>query len=74
VIKHVNKWINCEDNLLTNLEAQDLEEVLGNLIDNACKWANETIQVQCFSTGSRVWMKICDDGPGIAASESERVF
>jgi signal transduction histidine kinase len=46
-------------------DAQDLEEVLGNLIDNACKWARHTVAVRGSRAGARVLIAVEDDGPGI---------
>ncbi len=52
-------------------EVQDLQEMLGNLLDNACKWASHTVQVSASAVqstcGSRLRIVIDDDGPGIAA-------
>src|SRR5262249_57548378 len=30
-------------------EQQDLEEMVGNLVDNACKWAQSRVAVEAFS-------------------------
>lgn len=55
-------------------EAQDLEEMLGNLIDNACKWAREKVEVS--SRLEAGWLTICvdDDGPGLTPAQREEVF
>ena len=59
-------------------EAQDLQEVLGNLIDNACKWARSAVQVRAWSepgpAGLRLRIAIEDDGPGIAAERRAGVM
>ncbi len=54
-------------------DAQDLEEVLGNLIDNACKWARATVAVRGSRSGARVHIAIEDDGPGIPPALREEV-
>jgi signal transduction histidine kinase len=50
-------------------ERQDLEEMIGNLIDNACKWARSRVEasVETARQGERVWLRISidDDGPGL---------
>lgn len=46
-------------------EAEDLEEVLGNLMDNACKWAAGEVLVQARCTDDRLLIVVEDDGPGI---------
>ncbi|HER25905.1 MAG TPA: HAMP domain-containing histidine kinase, partial [Rhodospirillales bacterium] len=62
------------ENLLFRGDRQDLEELLGNLIDNACKWANGTIKIAGESldypdSGRLFRLTIEDDGPGIPAAE-----
>ena len=46
-------------------EAQDLEEMLGNLIDNACKWAQKRVVIRCGTSSGRLLLTVADDGPGI---------
>lgn len=46
-------------------EAEDLEEMLGNLLDNACKWARKRIEVHGECDGQGLSILIDDDGPGI---------
>jgi signal transduction histidine kinase len=47
-------------------DAADLAEMLGNLMDNACKWARALVQVAVASEGRGLIILIDDDGPGIA--------
>ncbi len=30
-------------------EGQDFEEMMGNLVDNACKWANSRVEIEVFA-------------------------
>lgn len=63
-------------------EVQDLQEVLGNLLDNACKWARHTVRVAATAStattgpgaGNRLRIVIDDDGPGIAADRRDAVM
>lgn len=55
-------------------EAQDLEEILGNLLDNSCKWAEYTVVIQAETAGSRLTITVEDDGPGIPEDEVENVM
>lgn len=55
-------------------ESQDLHEMLGNLLDNACKWAQGRVAVQARADGRRLLVTVDDDGPGLGAAERERVF
>lgn len=57
-------------------ESQDLEEMLGNLIDNAGKWAQANVRVEAFADTAdpiRPTLRIVvdDDGPGMSADQRE---
>ncbi len=55
-------------------EEQDLQEMVGNLLDNACKWARHQVRVQV--TVEQGWLAIVidDDGPGLSAAQRQAVF
>jgi signal transduction histidine kinase len=53
---------------------QDLEEMLGNLMDNACKWAAASVTVRAEPAGERVQIAIEDDGPGLPAARRAEVL
>lgn len=53
-------------------EAQDLQEMLGNLLDNACKWAQSTVRLQAQVLAGQppqMVVSVEDDGPGIGAAQ-----
>ncbi len=56
---------NAAPGLRLPLDREDLLEVLGNLLDNACKWADSAVSltVQEEAGGYHLWVD--DDGPGI---------
>ncbi len=56
----------------------DLLELLGNLLDNACKWCRGRVRVRvrldpAAPPARRLLIQVDDDGPGIAAEDRERV-
>jgi len=55
-------------------QREDLDEMLGNLMDNACKWARVRIAVTSTAMDGHVDIVIDDDGPGIDASMREAVL
>lgn len=55
-------------------DAQDLEEMVGNLLDNACKWARRRVRIWSQSSRERVTILVDDDGPGLPAQRREDVF
>jgi signal transduction histidine kinase len=55
-------------------ERQDLEEMLGNLIDNGCKWARTRVAVSARADADRIVVTIDDDGSGLTAEQRAAVF
>jgi signal transduction histidine kinase len=55
-------------------EKQDFEEMAGNLMDNACKWAEGRVVVTAESEagGKGFTVVVDDDGPGLTKAERER--
>lgn len=49
----------------------DLAEAIGNVLDNASKWARTTIRAQVSRDGDSVAVIVSDDGPGIPAAEKK---
>jgi len=47
-------------------EQDDMLELLGNLLDNACKWAHSRIVVTLAVTANTLSIQVEDDGPGVA--------
>lgn len=54
--------------------AEDLEEMLGNILDNACKWARTRVAVRSALVESKVRIGVEDDGPGLDPSMREAVL
>jgi len=50
-------------NYLIHFDREDMMEILGNLLDNACKWANKRIDVEITLSDLAV-IRVADDGPG----------
>ena len=56
-------------------ERQDLQEILGNLMENACKWSARRVRVSAGATGlGQMIVVIEDDGPGLPADRREEVI
>jgi len=53
---------------------EDLDEMLGNVLDNACKWARSRVAVTSASAGSAIIVTVDDDGPGLEASMRDAVL
>jgi signal transduction histidine kinase len=66
--------IDIPESCAVRCETEDLEEMLGNLLDNACKWARSAVTISISSTPHGVTVLIDDDGPGIDPAIRERVL
>jgi signal transduction histidine kinase len=53
---------------------QDLDEMLGNLLDNACKWARTRVDVRSALDAGSVVITIDDDGPGLEPAMRDAVL
>lgn len=53
-------------------ERQDLQEILGNLMENACKWSNRRVRVSAGASGLGHMIAVVeDDGPGLPPEQRE---
>ena len=63
--------------LTAQVEREDLDEMLGNLLDNACTWARSRVRLSASVAAagqSGVLIRVDDDGPGLDPSLQETVL
>jgi signal transduction histidine kinase len=70
----------CPPNLRFHGERQDLEEMLGNLLDNACKWSHSSVHltIDSLPTTTRAPRRMLsitveDDGKGLSAEQRSKI-
>lgn len=51
--------------LAARVQREDLDEILGNLLDNACKWAAGRVRLEAARSGNALVVTVDDDGPGL---------
>jgi len=75
---HVDRQIAIETDIPAGLairgERQDLEEMVGNLGDNGCKWAKRRVAIAARREGGRVLLTVDDDGPGLPEAQRASAF
>ena len=70
---HVEKQ--CPEGMYFRGDRSDFEEMVGNLLDNACKWAEgEVTVVVSASKPGRLSVLVSDDGPGLTEDQQKRVI
>lgn len=63
--KNIQLKMTIDSALVFKGDEGDLMELLGNLLDNAFKWARQTVQIHAEKTNQRLNIVIEDDGPGM---------
>ena len=78
--KGVSITLDCAPGLRFQGEKQDLEEMLGNLLDNACKWSKQTVYLTVAplpqptrSAPKMLSIVVEDDGRGLTAEQRETI-
>lgn len=57
--------------LSVRMDAQDLQELVGNLLENALRWASSQVSLRFYPQGAGVVLVIEDDGPGMSEAQRE---
>ena len=78
--RNINFVVDCPADAKFRGEKQDLQEMVGNLLDNACKWADGRVVISVETqAGARpanarqLTVLVDDDGPGLSLPELESV-
>jgi signal transduction histidine kinase len=53
---------------------EDLDEMLGNLLDNSCKWAKSAVSVRSLRENGSIIILVDDDGPGVVSEMRDVVL
>jgi len=53
---------------------EDLEEMIGNLLDNACKWTRSRVAISAVADSGQVVIAVEDDGAGLSAAMRGQVL
>lgn len=72
--EHLNLEMQVKPGLSLPWDREDILELLGNLLDNACKWADSEVLLTISQQEASFSIVIEDDGPGIPEARREEVF
>lgn len=67
--RQIDWQLDIRGDVRVEADPADVAEALGNVLDNASKWAQSRISVTVRRDGNDVTMSIADDGPGIALDD-----
>lgn len=72
--------VDCPPDARFQGERHDLEEMLGNLLDNACKWARHSVELRVELSGTtararsrKLKITVADDGPGLNDQQRAKI-
>ncbi len=75
---HADKAVAIETMIVSEItvacDGQDLDEMLGNLVENACQWCRRRVRISAAAEGGHVRITIADDGPGLIEDEAAAVL
>ena len=75
---HADRGLSIDVNVpadhAVRVQREDLDEMLGNLLDNACKWAKSRVSIASSIDGSNILISIDDDGTGLDAAMRDAVI
>ncbi|MGE8498137.1 MAG: sensor histidine kinase [Pseudomonas sp.] len=71
---HLDLDWQAEPGLRIPRDREDLLELLGNLLDNACKWADSQVRLSATRTSEHYVLCVDDDGPGIEVERRDEVL
>lgn len=66
--------VDIEEDLIVVMDAQDIEEVLGNMLENAFKWCRSIVALNVGEEGGFARILVEDDGPGIPEEQRRRAL
>jgi signal transduction histidine kinase len=66
--------VNVSQDHTVRVQREDLDEMLGNLLDNACKWTTSRVRITSSVNGPNVIITIDDDGRGLDAAMRDAVL
>ena len=72
--KQIQFDLHLPEQLYVRVDEGDIMEVMGNVIDNACKWCQQRVRINISLKDKRANFTIADDGPGIEESEVEHIL
>jgi len=68
--KGLDFTVACPPHLTWRIDEGDAFEILGNVLDNAAKWARHRVEARIWRDGASLFIRIQDDGPGFSDAQA----
>ncbi|MET0676534.1 MAG: HAMP domain-containing sensor histidine kinase [Bradyrhizobium sp.] len=72
--RNIALTVTISDDVVLACEPQDFDEMAGNLMENAFKWASRRVDIRAMPDSTMVRLIIEDDGSGLRPEEIEKVL
>ena len=69
--RHITLRQTVDSGVRVHMDGQDLQEMVGNLLDNALRWANSDVHIRLQAQGNTLRLVVGDDGPGMTPQECQ---
>ena len=66
--------VECPEQTRISGDEGDIMEIIGNVADNACKWATSKVQLRLKNCNNHVEILVSDDGPGMPTEKIGHVL
>jgi two-component system, OmpR family, sensor histidine kinase PhoQ len=72
--KGVVLTLTCEQGLSFYGDRNDFMEIVGNILENACKYCLEYVEIHLYAEQEQLVLDVSDDGPGVPANRREQIL
>ncbi|MFW1677337.1 ATP-binding protein [Pontibacter sp. JAM-7] len=72
--KQLQIKLQLESPLTFTGDPRDLMELLGNILENACKYGQQRVEIRGWHSDSNLRLQICDDGPGVGETMRKTIL
>lgn len=72
--KQIQFSVDVPIGMTVRIDEGDLMELMGNLLDNACKWCDQHIDISASIENGHTKLRVADDGPGIDQEQVEIIL
>lgn len=66
--------LNINDDIHCDIDQDDLMEIMGNLIENACKYGRSEVSIHASTDSEEVIICVEDDGPGVDLNAKSKIL